>query len=317
MGKRDYEIGSSKLEDFYGWINERHRIWVHRATGCQKPWSEDPIFLDFKFTNVFRYLDRGTIALRRMLAGPIERLEGEYGRGGPETQEEEALILWNIIWYRLFNLDVHAENVGFTNLSVLIGYMKDRADREKKIFTSAHMTTGIGGEAKVDTYIRAATEAWDDRFEILDDLKGTSMEGVFRRLQDLYMVGKFVSYEMVCDLRFTPLLSGAKDINSWSNVGPGAKRGLERLGLEQTCEATLLDNMIWLYHPDQAWQYLDEHVLLHYEGYSSRGIRKKRADYWPPFELREIEHSLCEFDKYERVRLGQGRPRQKYNGRAE
>ncbi len=31
---------------------------------------------------------------------------------------------------------------------------------------------------------------------------------------------------------------------------------------------------------------------------------------WPPLELREIEHSLCEFDKYERVRLGEGKPKQ-------
>jgi hypothetical protein len=28
--------------------------------------------------------------------------------------------------------------------------------------------------------------------------------------------------------------------------------------------------------------------------------------------MRDIEHSLCEFDKYERVRLGQGKPRSLY-----
>ena len=32
----------------------------------------------------------------------------------------------------------------------------------------------------------------------------------------------------------------------------------------------------------------------------------------PRLEMREIEHCLCEFDKYERVRLGEGRPRSKY-----
>ena len=31
-------------------------------------------------------------------------------------------------------------------------------------------------------------------------------------------------------------------------------------------------------------------------------------------DMRCIEHSLCEWDKYERVRLGQGTPRSKYNG---
>ena len=29
-------------------------------------------------------------------------------------------------------------------------------------------------------------------------------------------------------------------------------------------------------------------------------------------DMRTIEHSLCEWDKYERVRLGQGRPRAKF-----
>ncbi len=28
-----------------------------------------------------------------------------------------------------------------------------------------------------------------------------------------------------------------------------------------------------------------------------------------PWEMREVEHTLCEFDKHERARLGQGRPR--------
>ena len=45
--------------------------------------------------------------------------------------------------------------------------------------------------------------------------------------------------------------------------------------------------------------------------------RLKMADKYlephvPNLEMREIEHSLCEFDKYERTRLGEGRPRAKY-----
>ena len=38
--------------------------------------------------------------------------------------------------------------------------------------------------------------------------------------------------------------------------------------------------------------------------------------YLSNIEMRDIEHSLCEFDKYERVRLGQGRPRSKYERHA-
>jgi hypothetical protein len=35
----------------------------------------------------------------------------------------------------------------------------------------------------------------------------------------------------------------------------------------------------------------------------------------PRFEMRDIEHTLCEFDKYQRIRLGQGKMRAKYNWR--
>jgi hypothetical protein len=35
---------------------------------------------------------------------------------------------------------------------------------------------------------------------------------------------------------------------------------------------------------------------------------------WPHWEMREVEHTLCEFDKYERARLGEGRPKQLYDG---
>jgi hypothetical protein len=32
----------------------------------------------------------------------------------------------------------------------------------------------------------------------------------------------------------------------------------------------------------------------------------------PRLELHDIQFQLCEFDKYERVRLGEGRPKSKY-----
>jgi hypothetical protein len=34
----------------------------------------------------------------------------------------------------------------------------------------------------------------------------------------------------------------------------------------------------------------------------------------PPIHAQDLQNCLCEFDKYERVRLGEGRPRSKYQG---
>ena len=38
-----------------------------------------------------------------------------------------------------------------------------------------------------------------------------------------------LSYEVVTDLNYTPVLDKAKDRFSWANAGPGAKRGLNRI----------------------------------------------------------------------------------------
>jgi hypothetical protein len=34
----------------------------------------------------------------------------------------------------------------------------------------------------------------------------------------------------------------------------------------------------------------------------------------PPLHAQDLQNCLCEFDKYERVRLGEGRPRSNYPG---
>jgi hypothetical protein len=36
------------------------------------------------------------------------------------------------------------------------------------------------------------------------------------------------------------------------------------------------------------------------------------AGAWPIWEMREVEHTLCEFDKYMRVVNGEGFPRGRY-----
>ena len=46
------------LERFFQIAWERHRIYVLKELGIQKPWTKDPIFLDYYFCNVFRYLDK-------------------------------------------------------------------------------------------------------------------------------------------------------------------------------------------------------------------------------------------------------------------
>lgn len=112
---------------------------------------------------------------------------------------------------------------------------------------------------------------------------------------------------IACDLRFVaPLWPGGSptDVLTWANMGPGAARGLARLGLLPTLRFTA---------QGEGLQHMSNLHTLTMNGGVPAGVLA--AIPWP-FELREIEHSLCEFDKYQRVLRGEGQARMKFNGRA-
>ncbi len=289
------EMGHATSDDLAYWINERHKIYLLKEAGKPKPWTEDEILQKYKFTNAFRQLDKGTVALRNMLNNKFAKSLLKIAN----KSDQAALIFFNIVWYRLFNWYEHAEELGFiVDFKELETYIQQRAKDGKKIFTGAHMTTGVAFEDKHDSYLRAAKEAWDHRLEYSQTILNlTTMKSAFLSLLSLYMVGKFVAYELVCDFRFTKLLDKATDKLTWSNMGPGAQRGLRRIGMPHKNQAEGLESMQNLYG------LLGRHYL---------GGQVIHCDW--PFELREVEHSLCEFDKYQRAKRGEGRPRSRYNG---
>lgn len=305
MPRFDFQPGSSSLDTYWYWINERHRIWYKRQLGQKRPWTEDWIFKTFKFTNVFRQLDRGTIALMDMLKSRYPLLyRTDVAPPGHDVLIE---VMRNIWIYRLFNLDIHAKEFGFIDdLEAYKEYIRGRKRRGEKIFTSAHMTTASGMSVdKAELYLEACEEAW----EYAETISIESMEAAFHDLREYKCLGGFTAYEIVCDMRFIPgLLYDAPDVLSWANMGPGAKRGLTRLGLPCRNQKEAVQSMQRLW--DMAPEFLQDHIRPHHPRASS-------SVPYPPFELREIEHTLCEFDKYERVRTGAGRPRERFYGHAE
>lgn len=290
MGKSDYEHGSATIQDFAYWINERHTIYHRRVASQPPPWSEDWIFNEYRFTNVFRELDHGTRVIRKILNAAIEQ-------GAPDD-----LVLFNVIVYRYFNWWKNFEELGFLeNLDVFEPMMRERHRQGEKVFTGSHMVTGRPGVLKIDSYLAACESAFRRKDQLLAEIqKEKSIENAFWQLKTLDLVGPFIAYEMASDLRWTPALDNAPvDRYTWANIGPGCKRGLHRLGLPARIES-----LQWLYQEIQPLLIPEMRLHLPEQVSGIPGI-------WPPFELREIEHVCCEFDKMMRVKTGAGRPRQK------
>jgi hypothetical protein len=164
----------------------------------------------------------------------------------------------------------------------------------EQVFTGAHIVYSRPGFTKVDAITDVCTELWEMRTRIADTaIRTRSLQRTFEVIKEADSVGGFMAYEMVSDLRWTPLLEDAVDILTWANPGPGAKRGLHRLSLPYKPDFAAISSMKEL---------LDK-------------SDRTRAGWTPPLEMRDIEHSLCEFDKYCRVKYNEGEPRAKFNGR--
>lgn len=56
-----------RAADFFAFARERHATYLRRQSGAPEPWTDDPILRKFRFTNVFRELDRTTVWFRTCL----------------------------------------------------------------------------------------------------------------------------------------------------------------------------------------------------------------------------------------------------------
>lgn len=299
-------MDKTMLKKFFYWMNERHSIYLKKEAGEPWPWTKDKILQEYKFTNVFRQNDAVTKKLTKVLKGDKD-----------VYRVFKKIIIfrmfnWPPTYYRIAEAEVMT-NHNFINdwgrsycknmMKLLTNYSKEG----NKVFTGAYIITNNGRkEPKIQLVCEAIDAIVKNHTQITDDIyKNKSIEYAVKRLSEYPMVGKFVGYELATDLRHTNILNKAKDINTWANPGPGAKRGLNRIYKRE------------LKYSQKDQLFIDEmrcllsHAVMEMDP-EFNVLLTSLVDDGRTLEMRDIEHSLCEFDKYMRVKNGEGRPRSKY-----
>lgn len=304
MTRGDFQDGTSTDEQFFAYINERYLIWKRREAGQERPWTDDAILHEWSFCNVFREWDAGTQALREMLRAQLVPMRESRFDVRTLSYEERLAILRNILIYRLWNLAEHAREHGWIkDVATFIEYIRKRRRDGRKVFSAAYLMTSAGLSVdKAELFIGTTQTLWDRAKEvpIFDSLEVTA-DWLAR---NIYLVGRFVAQEMVQDLRqIKGFLYEAKDTITWAHAGPGAHRGLRRLGLPvgRTESVTSMRTLL-----ARALEYLHSDLELHLSKWMGGHAK------YPLFDLHVIEFNLCEFDKYERCRLEQGKLRRRY-----
>lgn len=273
--------------DFWYFVNERHRIYLRQQQVQPKPWSDDPIFQQWKFCNVFRQLDKQSKWL-------IDNVIAKHLDAKP------GLLLFNIFVFRAFNLSDTYEVLGWQPFwdeeaaNDLLGF---HVGLDKQLTSGAYMIRGRQGIPKYRSITRSLSEIWQFKENLAElILEEPYLHHAWRSMCDAryWGWGPFTCYQIALDLTYSPFfITPPVDINDWCYFGPGATRGLRQ---------------IWSDIP------LKDEWMLQGAKHLLADQVKYREPHVPELNLQDIEFCLCELGKYRKIKAG-GRGSERYAGR--
>lgn len=275
------------VKEFVAFIKERERVRLAREAGKPRPWTKDPILDKYRFCNIRREDDYVTRWLRsnyyRHLAGDID--------------------LWfAAVVARLFNqpdaLYEIMPHILTWKPETVRRILHERKEAGKKNFNAAYIvsTNGVAMD-KVDYLVyKVLGLMWAER-KNMRPKPGDTLFVYYDMLTQFDGIGSFIAGQIVADLKYVPEcpLHTASDWQTFAASGPGSRRGLNRVFNREV---------------DAPWKEVDWHGTL-------MVLAEKPAVKALELHAQDLQNCLCEFDKYERARLGEGEPKQIYKERVD
>lgn len=331
------EVYEPHLKLFFEKMYERQMIWKKRFLDkLPAPWTDDPILRNSKFTNVYRELDRSS----QFLISTIILDDGL----------DDLNLIWKMMVYRLFNnpetFTFHPKNIKRDLFNQDIDFIPsyrwkngipdydeyDELEFERFIngvrasgqnpFTNAYLINSACAphEKRDYVYTRIALPALHDKIsEIYDVITNCSTaEELIEELNTIPTVASFISHELYQDLTYIPRYTKRTfmrfDQNDYTNVGPGASIGIRLIYPSLNTIKEQKQAIYWL--RDLAKKELKEIADRRGENFPYLYWNKVYSEYYTTgvcnITLHQIEMWLCEFQKYWKMQIGEGKQRSKF-----
>jgi alpha-glutamyl/putrescinyl thymine pyrophosphorylase clade 1 len=277
-----------RVKELFLFIRERHAIYTRRIAGQPKPWTADSILQRYRFCNVYRELDKVTVWIR------------ENWR---EPHAADPELWFTIVVARMFNLPTTLQIIKYPvpfKLEQIRGAVQKIQAEGLTAYSAAYMIRcdcQEAGKTKVDYLVdKVFASLWKERARVRPH-RADTLATFHARLMSYYGLGSFMAAQVVADTKFAPPLSNATDWWTWAAPGPGSLKGMNYvLGLPSSAK-----------HPAGVWE-ANLKVL------QTKIDPLVREAGMPRISAQDLQNCLCEFSKYEKARLGEGRPKQRYPG---
>jgi hypothetical protein len=274
---------TDNLNRFVNFILARHNVYLAREAGKPQPWSSDPILQGYKFCNVLREDDRVTRWIAANWREP--------------NQNDRHLWFALVVARRCINLPCTLAKIGYPvpwARDHFLRVLERRKKAKKQVFNSEPYKLIVSGkrgdlgELQVKFLL---DPLWQDRHRLRPH-SGDTLQSFHARLAAMPFMGSFQAAQVVADLKYVGRLRHASDWWDFAASGPGSRRGMNRV----LCRST---KAVWC---EAEW--VRELQLL------QKAVAPALSEAsLPKLHAQDFQNCLCEFDKYERIRLGEGKGR--------
>ena len=249
-------------------------------------WTQDVILQKYFFCNTFRVLDK---VCQYLIEQVIEK--------GPQDPVE---VVFRVVLFNLFT-KIETWELLVKNLGPLT-WTRYRRDRYLKVLTAA---ANRGMALYTRAFIKPAprfghAENYKNHLSFLEVLMENEfphrllaapyLANVFEYLVSLPSMGEFSAYQLMLSLSYTDVLNFHR--NDFVITGPGSISGLKKL-FGRTMEKGFQSKKSFAI---EIMRYLVETQDQHFKrlGLAFSGLGPNKL----PMDLSDIEHTLCEVDKY-------------------
>jgi len=265
------------------WIKEREAIRLRREAGEPRPWTTNPILHYWSFCNVRREHDRVTMWI---------------AKNWRDQHANDPDLFFAMAVARLVNWTESLAELGYPtrwSATQFVDVMENRIARGEKAWGDAYnISNGGSSESKARHVVGVLDRLWTRRARVRPE-PGDGLLAFHGRLRRCNGFADFMSAQVVADCKYVEPLKSARDWMTFAASGPGSQRGLNRVLGRDTKKKWNEDD----------WR---ASVRKLQENIAPELARIGLAD----LHAQDLQNCLCEFDKYERFRLGEGKPKRKF-----
>lgn len=335
---------------FFWLMHERMCIWKRRFIDKkERPWTENEILRDYKFTNVYRELDRNSQwQIKNILLDNSLSLKNLIWKmmvfrffNNPETftfSPKNKAIQGNLFGTPtksgLKQAQSHDELISAIKWKNGIPDYDEYDEDEFSRFIAGIRSTGLNpyttaylinsqatpGQPRDYCYTRVVIPTLHAKIpEIIKTvISAKSPEDIISYLTKMPAVADFIAHEFYQDFTYIPRYTDRKfmkfDQNDYTNVGPGASIGIRLIYPSIDNLRDQKQAIYWL--RDAAEKELSKIAKSKGEPmYYLEWDKEKRQYYFSDecnITLHQIEMWLCEFQKYWKMTIKTGKQRSKF-----